>query len=724
MATKVRSITQRSAALCAAVLIGCTGVGVGGIVQAQVSDSPPATRVATQDKGSLSLVDTYGGLPVDRANGVLPIARLDGEHTVKIPDLYDQLYMNIYAEDAYNKLPVNKRSAYDALVVRATDAKAARMLRDTIMYHMYYGDSMDRLRVNGEIHEGWRMEGRREIAKALFDQATKGQHAKAWKDFSGNMPTGAASRSLCDTKGTRNAVVANIGAGERKYYSFSPTPYQVMFARADHVVLQSDAAPTPTENNRYCARQPQRAIMAGPDIDAGHIFADSLGGAGVIENMAPQSATFNRRGAQYQFEEQLRREARAHDVIALRYGAPYPDDGSMKLVHYQYCSVPKGKGAALSRNTGGFYVNDQFIDRVYDVGGSCVVASLYDREGSIFMSKSGRTLAQGRSSDTYTNMYGLKDFVPTGARLKGRLITPTHLFPGADRSLFGVEPSGTGKDGDVQRVTPSDKSSTTTTTGRAEPATTGRTTATTSTATTSSNITTGAAELTSQSTARRSTSTHVVDPTITSTGRGSSGVADTTRATTRATTTNATTSTRQEPTVTTRSTTSSTIASTTTTTTRTPWYDKYAPSTTATPTRSMTFNYQRDQWSSLEREVDRARANKRASDHGGVTVIPTLPREMERATERDTVPSSERAQGTAKNTAKNTAKSTVQSTGSNSTATNTASSVTPSTTQQPQNQGELAVTGSSTRTLLCMLGVAVSAVLALLIAFGLRKHHE
>lgn len=138
----------------------------------------------------------------------------------------------------------------------------------------------------------------------------------------------------------------------------------------------------------------------------------------------------------------------------------------------------------------------------------------------------------------------------------------------------------------------------------------------------------------------------------------------------------------------------------------------------------MTFNYQRDQWSSLEREVDRARANKRASDHGGVTVIPTLPREMERATERDTVPSSERAQGTAKNTAKNTAKSTVQSTGSNSTATNTASSVTPSTTQQPQNQGELAVTGSSTRTLLCMLGVAVSAVLALLIAFGLRKHHE
>lgn len=682
-----RRTVLRGAAVCAAVVIGCSSGGIGGSGIASAAGAPVHT-----------LDTTYAGLPVDRAKGVLPVVRLDSEHVDAVHKLYDQLYTNIYAEDAYNKLPVADKPAYDAMMIRATDARAFGALQRSISEMMLYGDIMDSAR----------MDGRRETAKTLYQQATSGKHAKAWRDFSANMPVGSNNRELCDTQRLDNAVYANIGAGNRAYYSYSPTPHQVRFARADQIVLQSDAGPTPTQNNRYCARQPQREIMAGPDIDAGHIFADSLGGAGVIENMAPQSASFNRRGAQYQFEEQVRREARANDVIGFRYAAPFPDDGSMKLTHYQYCSVPKGKGTQLARNTGGFFVSDEFIERVYQAGGSCTVASLYDRDGSVFMSKSGRTLAQGRSSDTYTHMYD-KGVVPAGARSKGVLIPPTGPITGLSTDV------STGKDGGDHGRAPGDKSSTTTTTGRAEPATTGRTTATTSTATTSSNITTGAAEPTSQSTARRSTSTHVADPTITSTGRGSSGVADTTRATTRATTTNATTSTRQEPTVTTRSTASSTIASTTTTTTttRTPWYDKYAPSTTVTPMRSSTFSYQRDQWSSLEREVDRARANKRASDHGGVTVIPTLPREMERATEHDTVPSSEHVQGVTKNTA--------QSTGSNSTATNTASSVTSSTTQQPQNQGELAVTGSSTRTLLYILGIAVSAVLALLIAFGLRS---
>lgn len=681
-----RRTVLRGAAVCVAVVIGCSSGGIGG----SIASAAPAFTLDT----------TYAGLPVDRAKGVLPVARLDSEHVDAVHKLYDQLYTNIYVEDAYNKLPVADKPAYDAMVIRATDARAFVALQRSISEIMLYGDIMDSVR----------MVGRQETALGLLMRDVSGKHAKVWRDFSANMPVGSNNRELCDTQRLDNAAYANIGAGNRAYYSYSPTPHQVRFARADQIVLQSDAGPTPTQNNRYCARQPQREIMAGPDIDAGHIFADSLGGKGVIENMAPQSASFNRRGAQYQFEEQVRRDARANDVIGFRYAAPFPDDGSMKLTHYQYCTVPKGKGAQLARNTGGFFVSDEFIERVYQAGGSCTVASLYDRDGSVFMSKSGRTLAQGRVSDTYTHMYD-KGVVPAGARSKGVLISPTGPITGLSTD------ASTGKDGDDHGRAPGDKSSTTTTTGRTEPATTGRTTATTSTATTSSNITTGAAEPTSQSTARRSTSTHVVDSTITSTGRGSSSVADTTIATTRTTTTNATTSTRQEPMVTTSSTTAST---TTTTTTRTPWYDKYAPSTTTSPTRSSTFSYQRDQWSSLEREVDRARANKRASDHGGVTVIPTLPREMERVTEHDTVPSNERAQGATKNTAQ----STVQSTGSNSTATNTASSVTPSTTQQPQNQGELAVTGSSTRTLLYVLGVAVSAVFAPLIAFGLRSRRE
>ena len=143
-----------------------------------------------------------------------------------------------------------------------------------------------------------------------------------------------------DLSGSRQTnVVVDIGFGDRKYWAFTNEYGQLVRVIAKKIVLQNDATEDVTRDGRYYSDESKVPGVERPDLDEGHIIADSLGGVSNAYNITPQDSTLNRHGDQAYMEDVIRKAGGATNFEAQ---ISYPDTSMMIPSAYQYTYTVRG----------------------------------------------------------------------------------------------------------------------------------------------------------------------------------------------------------------------------------------------------------------------------------------------------------------------------------------------------------------------------------------------
>lgn len=144
--------------------------------------------------------------------------------------------------------------------------------------------------------------------------------------------TASVSVDACDLSGYRqsNAVV-DIGYGDREYWAYTNEYGQLVRVTAAEIILQDDSEAN--SNGRYCSDEAKVPGVEDPDLDEGHIIADSLGGVSNAYNITPMNSTLNRYGDQAYMEKTIRDAGGATDFECI---ITYPNTETMTPSHYKY----------------------------------------------------------------------------------------------------------------------------------------------------------------------------------------------------------------------------------------------------------------------------------------------------------------------------------------------------------------------------------------------------
>lgn len=143
-----------------------------------------------------------------------------------------------------------------------------------------------------------------------------------------------------DLSGDReNNVVVDIGYGDREYWAFTNEHGQLVKVIADEIVLQDNELEDVTSSGRYYSDEAKVPGVEHPDLDEGHVIADSLGGVSNAFNITPQDSTLNRHGDQAYMESVIRSAGGATDFEAI---ITYPDTETQIPSSYQYTYTLKG----------------------------------------------------------------------------------------------------------------------------------------------------------------------------------------------------------------------------------------------------------------------------------------------------------------------------------------------------------------------------------------------
>ncbi|WP_026834116.1 DNA/RNA non-specific endonuclease [Exiguobacterium undae] len=142
-----------------------------------------------------------------------------------------------------------------------------------------------------------------------------------------------------DLSGDRepNAVV-NIGFGDREYWAFTNEHAQLVKVTAKKITLQQETEDV-TSSGRYYSDEAKVPGVESPQLDEGHVIADSLGGVSNAYNITPQDSTLNRHGDQAYMENSIRQAGQVSDFEAI---ITYPDTKTQIPSHYQYTYTLKG----------------------------------------------------------------------------------------------------------------------------------------------------------------------------------------------------------------------------------------------------------------------------------------------------------------------------------------------------------------------------------------------
>lgn len=143
-----------------------------------------------------------------------------------------------------------------------------------------------------------------------------------------------------DLSGMREAnVVVDIGFGDREYWAFTNEYGQLVKVIADEIVLQDDDTEEVTSSGRYYADEAKVPGVEHPQLDEGHVIADSLGGVSNAYNITPQESTLNRHGDQAYMEEVIRKAGGATNFEAI---ITYPNTTTQIPSRYQYTYTVRG----------------------------------------------------------------------------------------------------------------------------------------------------------------------------------------------------------------------------------------------------------------------------------------------------------------------------------------------------------------------------------------------
>lgn len=142
-----------------------------------------------------------------------------------------------------------------------------------------------------------------------------------------------------DLSGDREPnVVVNIGFGDREYWAFTNEHAQLVKVVAKKITLQNDAEET-TSSGRYYSDEAKVPGVESPQLDEGHVIADSLGGVSNAYNITPQDSTLNRHGDQAYMENTIRKAGAVTDFEAT---ITYPDTTTQIPSHYHYTYTLRG----------------------------------------------------------------------------------------------------------------------------------------------------------------------------------------------------------------------------------------------------------------------------------------------------------------------------------------------------------------------------------------------
>ena len=157
----------------------------------------------------------------------------------------------------------------------------------------------------------------------------------------------------CDLCGKRQPNVrVDIGVDtsqiNREYFGYTNKHSQLVKVEAKELFLQTKDEEQ--HKGRYCKDEAKVPGTEKPDLDEGHVIADSLGGASNAYNITPQKASVNRDGgSQYNLEQEfislLKSGVRITDVVVL---ITYPDEHTMTPSSYEFRWVQNGSSRSLT----------------------------------------------------------------------------------------------------------------------------------------------------------------------------------------------------------------------------------------------------------------------------------------------------------------------------------------------------------------------------------------
>ena len=160
--------------------------------------------------------------------------------------------------------------------------------------------------------------------------------AEATKSFPGYTPIEVDGGDLSGDR-EPNAVV-NIGFGDREYWAFTNEHAQLVKVTAEKITLQQETEDV-TSSGRYYSDEAKVPGVESPQLDEGHVIADSLGGVSNAYNITPQDSTLNRHGDQAYMGNSIRQAGDVTDFEAI---ITYPDTKTQIPSHYRYTYTLKG----------------------------------------------------------------------------------------------------------------------------------------------------------------------------------------------------------------------------------------------------------------------------------------------------------------------------------------------------------------------------------------------
>jgi hypothetical protein len=143
-----------------------------------------------------------------------------------------------------------------------------------------------------------------------------------------------------DMSGARKPNVAvDIGYGNRVYWGLTNKYGQLVYVIADKIIIQDDSVEPVNSNGRYYDNEADVPGTEQPNLDKGHVIADSLGGVSNAYNITPQNSTMNRFGDQAYMEKMIRD---ARGCTNLKAVITYPSTKTQIPSHYHYSYILNG----------------------------------------------------------------------------------------------------------------------------------------------------------------------------------------------------------------------------------------------------------------------------------------------------------------------------------------------------------------------------------------------
>ncbi len=131
----------------------------------------------------------------------------------------------------------------------------------------------------------------------------------------------------------------DIGFGDREYWGLTNEYGQLVYVLAEKIILQDESIEPVKSNGRYYNDEAKVPGTESPDLDEGHVIADSLGGVSNAYNITPQNSTLNRYGDQAYMEKIIRQANGCTDFVAT---ITYPNTHTQIPSIYNYQYILKG----------------------------------------------------------------------------------------------------------------------------------------------------------------------------------------------------------------------------------------------------------------------------------------------------------------------------------------------------------------------------------------------